>query len=101
MRDNLIKHNWEGLKECVLSKLHSENVQCLMLDCPFVSFIWESVKHAFNVSGSPSSANDLWSIWHRHSIPRVSRQLWDTVVAIVYWDIWKESVVVKIRLLSG
>jgi hypothetical protein len=60
-KDNLIKRNLRGGKQCVFCT-QEDYIQHLFFECHFAKFIWTSVHIAFNIH-KPASVLHLFTYW--------------------------------------
>jgi ribonuclease HI len=82
----LQNRGWQGPGRCPLCMQNSEDLNHLLIHCPFTVFIWTAISQHFSLQSDwkGASLNDCYSAWY--SVRSAPLQL----AAIVCWAIWIE-----------
>jgi hypothetical protein len=85
MKDNLIRRNWKGGKQCVFCA-QDETLKDLFFDCHYAKFIWTTVHIAFNIQKLMSVLHlfDNWAYAGGH----INRKLLLSGAATLIWALW-------------
>ena len=57
MRENLVKHNWQGLDSCVTCCNYQETVDHLIIQCPYTRVVWKYWIDRLRLNGLPVQLN--------------------------------------------
>jgi hypothetical protein len=84
-KDNLIRRNWNGNKQCVFCSQH-ESIQHLFFDCHFAKFLWRAVQVTFNID-VPISIAHVCNGWAT-GLGNQFRNLVPVGATTLVWALW-------------
>ena len=84
-KDNLIKRQWNGCKQCVFCQ-SEETVEHLFISCSFTKNIWRLIHFTFNIP-APTSIDNLFSNWLCGVDKKTKARIRIGICAFV-WAIW-------------
>ena len=92
--DNLQKRGWPNDPICSLCHLHPETAVHLLINCTYARQVWRLIFARIDVTPpvgwmSYPSLADWWNMMAQHSTAD-NRRRWNSVVALVWWELWKE-----------
>ena len=89
--DQLKKMDFQLASRCPLCKEDEENINHLLLHCPFVWGFWAAL---ISLQGKewvcPLLIKDLMVDWTTFPIRKKAKSLWQAALSSLYWAIWKE-----------
>ncbi|EEE56168.1 hypothetical protein OsJ_05086 [Oryza sativa Japonica Group] len=92
--DNLEKKGWPHEEHCVLCQREDESCSHLLLTCDYTQRVWLLMKKwigiSFPVSGHEEENLTDWWTNARRFFRTGYRDIFDSVVALICWSLWKE-----------